>query len=275
MISVIVVSFNTRELLRACLLSIEPHHEVIVVDNASSDGSADMVAREFPHAVLIQNSENRGFGAANNQGMAVAKGDALLLLNSDAEARPGAIDTLAAVLVDDVVAAGGKLVHPDGRLQESAAGLLTLWVVLCEQLYLERVFRSYWRSKHLPAGGEVEQVMGACLMLRPVEQFDERYFLYCEDTDLCRRLRNHGRILYVPAAEFVHHLGSSSKANRWLGVVRYNWGKELYFSIHHGQPARFACWLLNRLGALLRCFVKPQIFWHVLFAPIRPRTPNR
>ncbi len=271
MVSVIVVSFNTCALLRACLASIESHHEVIVVDNASADGSADMVEAEFPRAILIRNQDNRGFGAANNQGLAVAKGELILLLNSDAEALPGAIDVLAGA-IGDAVAAGGKLVHPDGRLQESAAGDLTLQVVACEQLYLERLARLYWKSSGLPNGGEVEQVMGACLMMRPIERFDERFFLYCEDTELCKRLRRHGRILYMPQAEFVHHLGASSKSNRWLSVARYNWGKELYFEIHHGNGARFACFLLNRLGAFLRCFVKPRTFLRVLFARIRP--PN-
>lgn len=170
MVSVIVVSYNTRGLLRACLASIEGHHEVIVVDNASQDGSAAMVRAEFPHVTLIENGRNLGFGAANNQGLAVAKGDLVLLLNSDAEASPGAIDRLAEAMSADVVAAGGKLVHPDGRLQEPAAGPLTLGVVACEQLYLERLAKSYWRSSHLPQGGQVAQVMGACLMFRPVRE---------------------------------------------------------------------------------------------------------
>ncbi len=272
MVTVIVVSFNTRELTRACLASIEPHHEVIVVDNASNDGSADMIAESFPHAKLIRNQNNRGFGAANNQGIALATGELVLLLNSDAEARPGAIDKLASFMTAEVVAVGGKLIHPDGRLQESAAGPLTLWVVACEQLYLERFFRSYWRSHALPEGGDVEQVMGACLMMRPVEQFDERFFLYCEDTELCKRLRQHGRIRYEPQAVFVHHLGASSKVNPWLGVVRYNRGKELYFRIHHGRLAWFLCLLLDRFGALLRCLVKPRVFWRVLFARFSSET---
>lgn len=275
MVSVIVVSFNTRELLRACLGSVETHHEVIVVDNASIDGSAEMVAQDFPNVTLVRNHENVGFGVANNQGIALAMGDLVLLLNSDAEAQPGSIDLLAKSISEGVVAAGGKLVHSDGRLQESAAGALTLWVVACEQLYLERMFRSYWKSSRLPKGGEVEQVMGACLMMRPVEMFDERFFLYCEDTELCKRLRHHGRIQYVPEAVFVHHLGSSSKSNPSTGVMRYNWGKELYFRLHHGTAAWLTCLLLDRLGALLRCIVKPRTFLPVLFAHIQPGNWNR
>lgn len=270
MVSVIVVSYNTRDLLRACLASIEPHHEVIVVDNASQDGSAAMVRAEFPHVTLIENTRNLGFGAANNQGIAVAKGELVLLLNSDAEATPGAIDRLAEAISGDVAAVGGKLIHSDGRLQESAAGPLTLWVVACEQLYLERFAKSYWCSSRLPQGGQVAQVIGACLMFRPVERFDERYFLYCEDTDLCRRLQHHGKILYVPEAVFKHQLGASSSQERWKSVVRYNHGKELFFRLHYGKGAWLTCLLLDRLGALLRAPLKPRVFWRVLIAPIYP-----
>ncbi len=261
-VSVVFVSFNTRQLLRAAIRSIPPECEIVVVDNASTDGSADMVRSEFPEARLIVNDRNVGFGAANNQGLQAATRPLVLLLNSDAEALPGAIDRLAAEFRDpSVVAAGGRLQNPDGTLQESAAAELTLWAVFCEQTLLEKAFRRskllspYWLSSRLLQHGagpfEVPQVMGACLMMRPVERFDERFFLYCEDTELCHRLRRHGRILYVPDARFVHHLGSSS-THRWEAVARYNRGKELYFLLHRGRAAWLTCLLLNRLGALLR-----------------------
>lgn len=255
----VVVSFNTRDALRRCLTAIEPHHEVIVVDNASSDGSPDMVRDNFPHVHLIANAANVGFGPANNQGMEVAGRDRILLLNSDCYADPGAIDALASALDDPaIVGAGGRLRNPDGSLQLSTAGPLTLGAVLLEQTLLEKVpgLGQYWNTPKLLAGGgampETEQVMGACLMLRPVERFDNRYFLYCEDTDLCRRLRRHGKIVYVPAATFLHELGASSKREPWRGIARYNRGKELYFRIHHGRLAASICWGLNRLGAFLR-----------------------
>lgn len=124
--------------------------------------------------------------------------------------------------------------------------------------------------------------MGACVMVRatkgqPREKFDERYFLYCEDTDLCYRLERHGEIVYAPAAIFIHDLGSSSAKDPARGVIRYNRGKELYFRIHHGALAAGICWMLDRLGALLRLLawsgvslVKPskrsqvRLFWRVL-----------
>jgi GT2 family glycosyltransferase len=133
--------------------------------------------------------------------------------------------------------------------------------------------------------------MGACLMMRKVERFDERFFLYCEDTELCRRLQRHGRILYVPQARFQHKLGSSTENIRWWAVAMYNRGKELYFFLHEGPLPGVIAFLINRLGAMLRLFAwcviaalgfftdksaRRQIvlFAKVLAAPIRgPRLP--
>lgn len=282
-VSVVIVSYNTADLLVKCVSAIEPRHEVIVVDNASVDGSPDGVAAARPDAVIIRNPHNVGFGIACNQGIAVAKHALVLLLNSDAQPKPGAISELADVFDDPhVVAAGGRLQFEDGRLQESACGRLTLWAVFCEQTFLERIlpwstwFSPYWKSRRLPKGGEVEQVMGACLMMRPLEKFDERFFLYCEDTELCRRLRRHGKIMYEPKAIFTHALGASSSDNRWRSVAYYNRGKELYFRIHHGPIASLICLGLNRMGAILRILAgglitaKALTFWRVLLAPVNP-----
>ncbi len=297
-VSIVIVSFNTREKLTRCLDCIERKHEVIVVDNASIDGSADMVRQAFPHVKLLTNSANLGFGPANNLGAAQATGGLVLFLNSDAYADPGAVETLAEVFSDsDIAAAGGKLLNPDRSLQLSSGNALTLWAVFCEQTYLEmlfprsRLFCPYWNTVRLAESDEPKpspQVMGASLMVRapggkPIELFDERFFMYCEDTDLCLRLLQHGRILYVPRATFVHDLGSSSAKDPALGVIRYNRGKELYFRIHHGRVTSVACLLLNRLGALLRLLAwlcrlalsgftsrkaraQVRTFWRVLWA---------
>lgn len=266
-VSVVIVSFNTRDKLRHCLECIEPEHEIIVVDNASADGSTEMISANFPDVKLILNSENTGFGPANNQGAAIASGKFILFLNSDAYADAGAITRLVQEFADNrVVAAGGKLLNADRSLQLSTANTLTLWAVFCEQTYLEKIFpRSkllcpYWTTVRLASSATPKltpQVMGACLMVRtkdgkPIESFDERYFLYCEDTDLCKRLSRHGGIVYVPEATFVHDLGSSSAKDPALGIIRYNRGKELYFCIHHGRLSSVVCRSLNRLGAALR-----------------------
>jgi N-acetylglucosaminyl-diphospho-decaprenol L-rhamnosyltransferase len=299
-VSVVVVSYNTRDALRRCLGCIGTEHDVIVVDNASVDGSAEMVREEFPAVRLVGNVENVGFGAANNQGLELARRSLVLFLNSDCYASPGAISTLASVMADSsVVAAGGRLNNPDGSLQESVAAPLTLGAVFLEQSFLDRLLRGrgYWRTSRLDQAAamiEVNQVMGACLMIRPLEKFDERFFLYVEDTDLCERLRRHGRILYVPGAVFTHDLGGSSVGvNRWRSVARYNRGKELFFALHRGPLACGLCWAMDRLGALLRLLIwgvptiltlglvprfrnQAGLFIRVLTAPLRgPHRPTR
>ena len=298
-----IVNFNTRERLRSCLSALGVRHEIIVIDNASSDGSADMVAAEFPHAVLIANTKNFGFGAANNQGLDAMTGDLALLLNSDAEMTPEAIDLLASEFRDPgVVAAGAGQRDENGDWRASAANRLTVWAGFCEQTLLEKLLRfspfdSYWirppsKGEKSPPTREVEQVMGACLMMRPVERFDERFFLYCEDTELCLRLRQHGRILYVASVTCFHALGASSSQDRWRSVARYNFGKELYFAIHHGRLASSVCFVFNRMGATLRLLiwgfstlvtlgtvarlrVQAGLFWRVFTAPrLGPARPD-
>lgn len=254
---------------------------MIVVDNASADGSADMVRQGFPAVQLIESSENLGFGKANNRGLDIATGELVLYLNSDAYVESGALEKLISVFSDNaVVAAGPKLLNLDRSLQESVAGRLTLGKVFLEQTFLDAIARKfgrgYWRTRSVQeeAISVVDQVMGACLMVRRSanERFDERYFLYCEDTDLCVRLSRHGKIVYVRDAEVIHELGSSSIDSRWKAVARYNLGKETYFRIHQGIAAGTVCWFLNRLGAFLRILsgvVRPEkakIFWRVLFA---------
>ncbi len=275
-VSVIVVSYNTRALLRECLESLVGEEaEIIVVDNASTDGSAPMVAGCFPQVRLIANPDNRGFGAACNQGLQVAQGRYALILNADIRAEPGAVQRLVAFMDahPEAAACGGQLRYPDGRIQPSCARELTLWWVFCEQSLLAklfprtRLFGGYWRTYwDFQSTIETEQVMGACLMLRrgadhPTQTtefplFDESYFLYCEDTDLCYRIRRAGgKIYYVHDAVFIHHLGASGEPQRAEMVIYYNRGKERYFRKFHGVVQAWVCRVLNKLGALLRVLI--------------------
>ena len=267
---------------------------MIVVDNASTDGSAEMVRTEFPHVKLIEPGRNIGFGPACNLGADAATNEIVLFLNSDAVARPGSLGILRKVFGDpSVVAAGGRLEFPDGKVQPSCCSELTLWRVFCEQTWLEKFFpksrllNGYWLTRWLPSDqlSEVEQVMGACLAVRwGSERFDEDFFLYAEDTEFCCRLRRQGLIKYEPRAIFTHELGASTSARRWWSVAMYNRGKELYFAKHKGKGAAAACFVLNRAGAFLRLLAailvlgrggKIQLFWRVLTAPaLGPRLPH-
>jgi len=295
-VSVIVVTYNSRDDITACINSIPDACELIVIDNGSKDGTVQAVQNHPRSPVVIQNETNFGFGAANNQGLRLASRPFALLLNPDAFAHPGAIERLEQVMRDqpEAAACGGKLLNPDGSLQQSACRELTLWAVFTEQTLLEKLFNTYWISGRFAQSNEpvrVAQVMGACLMMRRFDgefaMFDERFFLYCEDTELCKRLAEKGRILYVPDAVFTHRLGTSSVKDRARAVRMYNRGKEMYFKLHHGAFQALICFLLDRFGALLRLAIwilasagslflwkaavsRVRVFAKVLFGPIDP-----
>jgi GT2 family glycosyltransferase len=298
-LSIIVVSYNTRALLQACLQSLSStlyRLQLIVVDNASQDESAAMIRSEFPDVLLIDNNRNKGFGAACNQGLQASEGRYALILNADIEATENGIDGLIEFMDThpEATGCGGKLFNPDGTLQPSCAADLSLWAVFCEQTLLSkafprtRLFGGYWRTWwDFSETIEVEQIMGACLLMRrdaagEFVRFDEDYFLYCEDTDLCYRLRRAGgKLFYVHDALFRHHLGASGTSARAEMIIHYNRGKERFFRKFHGRGAAFICRLLNGFGAFWRWLLwsmlsiltlfrvsrfrqQARLFWHVL-----------
>jgi len=297
-LSVVIVHYRTPEALRVCLNSLEEADEIIVIDNSASKFDISQLNLDFPNVIWKLMERNIGFGAACNVGLKSATKDLVLFLNPDAAAKPGALSSLITVFSDQtVVACGGKLEFPNGSLQESACGRLTLGAVFREQTLLEKFFIKlgkgplYWQSGVLLKQGagpfEVSQVMGACLMVRRdlalKTLFDEDFFLYCEDTDFCKRLTKLGKILYVPEAQFSHELGLSTSENRWWSVAMYNRGKELYFLKHHGKLAWLICVLIDRAGAKFRItgglltlrMPYSKLFWRVLWAPIQgPKLPE-
>jgi asparagine synthase (glutamine-hydrolysing) len=233
-LSVIVVSWNTRELLRGCLASLKEHlsgldHEVIVVDNASEDGSADMVAAEFPSTHLVRNTENVGFGRANNQAMRLSNGRSLLLLNSDTLLVDGSVAALVRRTGSDrnIGVAHCRLVFPDGRQQHTVYRFPSLKLALLEDLGLYKVLSKRRGGETLLAGywdyaeeRDVDWVAGAFMLLpREVFEatggFDERIFMYGEDMEWCYRIRDNGwRVRYYPHAT-VKHFDHSSAEARW------------------------------------------------------------
>lgn len=303
-LTIIVVNYNTRDSLRRCLKALGTEHEVIVVDNASRDDSAQMVEIDFPHVKLIANKKNRGFGPAANQAITAMTGELGMLMNADCRPRADSVRRLVEAFGEapDAVAVGPRLVFPNGATQDSAANALTLWSVFCEQTGLQkllpwtRIFAPYWESERLMNMSgpvhQVDQIMGACILFKPLVKFDEDYFLYCEDTDFCHRLSQFGLIYYVKDAVFEHDLGASSRLFRWETIARYNRGKEMFFEKHYGKAAREVCIFINRCGALSRLLVwflllilsfgawkkaweKSHQWWKVLFVPRRgPELPK-
>jgi GT2 family glycosyltransferase len=251
-VSILIVNFNGGEMLRNLLASIEQHRgpvtvEAIVVDNASSDHSAQLQPRAFP-IVLIKNSANVGFARGNNQAASAANAPLLLLLNNDTLLRAGALERLLDFMDrhPDAVAAGPKLIGGDARPQRTARNLPTLPALL-NSIQLLRwtgifrpAYRNYRRRDFDPQQPtEIPQLAAAALVIRreafeKIRGFDEGFPFGVEDVDLCRRLGQFGKIYYVPAAE-IEHLGrASSRANRPFVYRSYECGWARYLRKHHG-----------------------------------------
>ncbi len=235
-ISFIIVNWNTRDLLRGCLDSIAitvkiPTYEIIVVDNASSDGSTDMLAREYPSVQVIANAENRGFGAANNQAFAVMKGRYALLINTDAVLTEGAVEKLWRFAEAHPRAAivCGQLLNADGSKQNSIAAFPTLLSLCLNTSLLEYLFPGRYPSKRYEHREplEVESAIGACMMVRSqalkeVSFFDERYFFFFEETDLAYAMKRAGWAVYqVPDAHIYHFQGQSIGHNTQSRIEFY------------------------------------------------------
>lgn len=233
LVSAIVVSYNTRDLLLDCLRAFyacsDVPVEAVVVDNASTDRSAEAVAREFPEAKLIRQPANVGFGRANNAGLQQAEGRFVLLMNPDLTVMPGCVGRLADFLLvrPDAGAVGPLLQRPDGSLDHAARrGFPSPAVSFFYFTGLSRAFPNSKRFNrytmgHLPVTEthQIDAGTAACLMVRRaaidrVGFFDPDYFMYGEDLDLCYRLKSGGwKIFYLPSARAVHAKGQATRQN--------------------------------------------------------------
>ncbi|OGM21736.1 hypothetical protein A2714_05550 [Candidatus Woesebacteria bacterium RIFCSPHIGHO2_01_FULL_38_9] len=220
-VSIIIISYNTKDLTVQCIKSILEDtsglsKEIIVIDNGSVDGSVETI-RNY-RVKLIENKENLGFAKANNQGIKVAKGKYILLLNSDTKIKKGAVMKLIdfANINADAGVVGCRLINPDSTPQASVFRLPTIF----------RAIQQYWfgnknlLDKYTPDVDhpvEVESLVMAAFLITPIALkkvgvLDERYFMYFEDLDYCRRVRHLGlKMYYLPAAEIVHHHGASGE----------------------------------------------------------------
>ena len=242
-IAVIIVNWNAREDLRVCLQSLYAaptprlSYEVWVVDNASADGSAAMVRAEFPQVILRANAENLGFSKANNQAIAESSSRYVFLLNSDAKIHPGALDALAAYADAHSEAAilGPKVLNPNGTLQFSCRRFPSLGAGFFRNTYLGRLFpnnsfaRDYLMTNFDHASDTpVDWVSGCAMLLRrsAIDEFgvlDERFYMYCEDVDICQRAWDAKmQVVYVPEAVVTHAIGRSSDRNADKMIVEFH-----------------------------------------------------
>lgn len=235
-ISFVIVNWNTKALLRDCLRSIyftvkEVSYEIIVVDNASKDGSVSMLRGEFPGVQVLENSENKGFAAANNQAMKIMKGRYALLLNSDTVLTAGAVYELYRFMEGhtDTAMVCGQLLNADGSKQNSIAGFPTLLTLVFNLPLLEVLFPVRYPSKRYDYRNpvEIDSGIGACLMVRKeaideVGMLDERYFFFFEETDWALQMKTAGwKIYHVPRAKIYHLQGQSIGGNANARITFY------------------------------------------------------
>jgi len=251
-ISIIIPSWNTKGLLRNCLKSLGSSYEIIVVDNGSTDGTLAMIEKEFPYVLLIKNKKNLGFGAANNQGMKKAKGDYLLLLNSDTIVKDKAPLLMAKYLKDhkEVGVVGCQLLNKDGSLQPSAGPFPGLKISLI-MLFLEHWFGDLVRSS-FKRTKEVDWVMGAAFMLKrevlkKVGFMDEGLFMYMDEVEYSFRIKKAGyKVVFYPQAQIIHLGAGSSKSGRKDPILNIYRGLIYLYKKHYPQ------WQLPILRLMLK-----------------------
>ncbi len=244
-LSVIIVNYNGGAMLRDCLLSLQNSVldfpvEILVVDNSSCDGSPDMVQREFPLVKLVQCSENRGYARANNLGVRKSCGQYLVFLNPDTSVTPQALSILLKEIRDDPEASGvgPALLVRKGVYQVSFGRKVNFFSELLKKMFLNFYFRRILRMKI--SKREVGWLSGACLLTKRniverVGLFDEDFFLYFEDIDLCFRIRQEkGRLFYIPEAE-VFHKGGAITSERKLQSRYFYRKSQIYFYRKHNS----------------------------------------
>lgn len=278
-LSIVVVSWNTRDFLARCLSSVEEdvkrsEHltaEAYVVDNESEDGSPQMVREGFPQVTLIENRANVGFAAANNQAIRRSAGRYVLLLNSDTEIHAGALQAMVTFMDANLQAGacGARLLNRDGSLQHACHPMLTpereFWrLAFLDQISPRAIYRLETWDESSPRRAEV--IKGACLLLRrealdQVGLLDERYHMYTEEVDLCHRLTEAGwELWYVPEAVVTHFGGASSEQVSERMYLQLYRSKVQFFRKMGGD------WRARRFKALTMAAYLPR-------AVLRPRQP--
>ncbi len=272
-LSIVIVNYNTRDLILDCLRALKRAKtasdvwEVIVVDNGSTDDSSEVIREDFPQVILLTNKTNVGYTKANNQGIAKAKGDFILLLNSDTEVSPGAIQkVLTAVKVNNQVGAGtAKLVLGNGQLDPAChRGFPTPWAALTYLSGLEKLFpKSHWIGqyhegyKDLSKAHEIECPSGAFFLIRrevvdEVGHLDEDFFMYGEDIDWAYRIRQKGwKIIFVPEAIVTHHKKQSGRSHvdqqlRRKTQVYFYETMQIFYRKHY--RAKYPAWLTGLIN---------------------------
>ena len=271
-LSIVIVSWNTRGILHDCLSSVYEEtnnvsFEVIVIDNASTDGSGEMVKSEFPQVILLENRKNRGFAAANNQGITIAKGRYVLLLNSDTVILDNAIARTVAFADahTDAAVVGCRVLNPDRTLQRTCFMFPSILNMLLSSSYLYKLFskskffgreRMTWWDRSDVRG--VDVVTGCLMLVRreAIEQvggMDEQFFMYGEETDWCYRFKEAGwKVMFTPCAEIIHLGGASSRQKQSEMILQLRGSILLFMKKHKSFLTYTLACLLVALFFFLR-----------------------
>ena len=267
-VSVVIITKNTKEMLKGLLcsikndISLQPFiKELVVVDNASTDGTDTMITHDFPEVLLIKNSENKGFAAAANTGIAHTTGHYILLLNSDTIIIKGEIFKMLEFMAaqKDVGICGPQLVYDNMKPQRSFAYRPNMIIEFIPKSVLEFFLPSRYANKNriYTAPVDVDSLIGAALMIsrnafNVTGGFDERFFFFLEETDLCLRVRENGlRIVFLPDVKIVHFQGKTVKQSWINGRIEYNISLHKFIKKHHSYLYYAAFNLIRFLKCLL------------------------
>ncbi len=273
-ISFIIVSWNAAKYLTKCISSILDSvltypYEIIVVDNASSDGSPEIVQRQFPRVTLIKNDTNLGFARANNIGISRSSGRYLCLLNSDVVVLKGAVDKLILFMEDQpaVGMVGPQIIGVDGKVQRSCMGLPTFFNVFARAVALDSIFpesklfgsylMTFWNHESLL---RVDVINGCFWLIRRnasenIGLLDERFFMYGEDIDWCQRFRNsHWKVVFYPEARVIHYGGASSANAPIRFAIEMRRANLLYWKKYHDFFSLVVYYSITLLHDLIRIF---------------------
>lgn len=271
-VSIIIIAWNVRNLLQSCLESIYKEtkgikFEVIYVDNASTDGSLDMVTEKFPQVKIIKNHENKGFTTTNNQGIEIADGRYILLLNSDTIVIDNAIAKTVRFADKHPEAAivGCKILNPNKTLQRSCFMNVSILNLLLSAIYLHKIFSknkffgrewiTWWDYNETR---EVDAVIGCYALVRKeaidqVGTFNEIFFIYSDEADWCFRFRKSGwKVLFTPEAEIIHYGGQTVKCMKERFLFQLFGSKLIFMKLHRNKLAFSVARFLIALFFLLR-----------------------
>lgn len=271
-VSIIIVSYNNFNLLENCLRSLYEYtrgieYEIIIVDNNSTEKGIESIVSGFDNLLLLKNNENKGFAKANNQGLNLAKGEYILYLNNDTILLENSIYEVFqfARSLDHDAVIGCKLIYPNGTLQHSVYDFPTVWNVFTSNFFLyllnrrSKTFSKYYlMNRRINDTTEVDVVTGAFLFVRrstveKINGFDERFYFYNEETDLCYRIKkNGGKIYYYPHTKVIHIKGGSTNNNLFFKFKNQSLAQIRYYQKHFGGLNYILLVLFHFTGMLIR-----------------------